>query len=99
MAAYIITQVDVHDPETFDKYRAQAGPVLAKFGGEFLARGGRMEVLEGAWPFPRGVIIRFRDRQAAKAWHGSPEYGAIKKLRHASATANMIVVDGVDAGQ
>ncbi len=99
MTAYIITQVDVHDPDTFDKYRQQAGPVLAKFGGEFLVRGGNMEVLEGDWPYPRGVIIRFPDRDAAKNWHGSAEYGKIKKLRHASATANMVVVDGIDAGE
>lgn len=98
MTAYIITQVDVYDPETFDKYRAKAGPVLAKFGGEFLVRGGRMEVLEGEWPFPRGVVIGFADRETAKRWHDSAEYGEIKKLRHASAHANMIVVDGVDAG-
>lgn len=96
MTAYIITQVDVHDPETFDKYRAKAGPVLAKFSGEFLVRGGRMEVLEGDWPYRRGVIIRFPDRDAAKRWHESVEYGAIKTLRHASAKANMVVVDGID---
>jgi len=73
--------------------------VLARFGGEFLVRGGRMEVLEGTWAYPRGVIIRFPDRETAKRWHESTEYGKIKKLRHASATANMIVVDGIDAGQ
>lgn len=99
MAAYVITQVDVDDPETFEKYRAQAGPVLARLGGEFLVRGGRMEVLEGAWPYARGVIIGFRDREAAKKWHESQEYGKIKTLRHAAATANMIVVDGRDAGE
>lgn len=99
MTAYIITQVNVHDLETFDQYRQKAGPVLAKFGGEFLVRGGRMEVLEGAWPYPRGVLIKFPDRETAKRWHASAEYGEIKTLRHASAKANMIVVDGVDAGQ
>lgn len=98
MTAYIITQVDVHDPETFDAYRQKAGPVLAKFGGEFLVRGGAMEVLEGNWAYPRGVIIKFPDMATAKAWHSSPEYGEIKTLRHASAAANMIVVDGIDAG-
>lgn len=96
MAAYIITQVHVHDPETFEKYREQAGPVLAGFGGRFLVRGGAMEVLEGDWPYPRGVIIEFPDTDAAKTWHDSPEYGEIKTLRHASAKANMIVVEGAE---
>ena len=99
MTAYIITQVDVHDPRTFDQYRAKAGPVLARFGGEFLVRGGKMEVLEGDWPYGRGVIIKFRDRTSAKKWHESAEYGEIKTLRHASAKANMVVVDGIDAGK
>ncbi|MGH6661874.1 MAG: DUF1330 domain-containing protein [Rhodospirillales bacterium] len=99
MTAYIITQVDVHDLETFERYRQLAGPVLARFGGEFLVRGGAMEVLEGTWAYPRGVILRFPDRATAKKWHESAEYGKIKKLRHASATANMIVVDGIYAGE
>jgi uncharacterized protein (DUF1330 family) len=97
MAAYIIVQVEVTDPETFETYRAQVPASLQPFGGEYIVRGGDMEVLEGEWPIPRCVVLKFPDMVAAKAWHASPEYEGPKALRQASANANMVVVDGIDA--
>jgi uncharacterized protein (DUF1330 family) len=95
MAAYIIVQVGVRDKEKFETYRHQVPATLKKFGGEFIVRGGALEVLEGAWAHPRCVVIRFPDMKSAKTWHASPEYAGPKALREASADANMIVVDGV----
>ena len=95
MAAYIVTQIEITDPETFETYRAQVPPILEKYGGEFIVRGGDREVLEGDWPWRRMVILKFPDREAAKAWHASAEYQGPKALRQAASKANMIVVDGV----
>ena len=95
MAAYIVTQIEITDPETFETYRAQVPPILEKYGGEFIVRGGDREVLEGDWPWSRRVILKFPDREAAKAWHASAEYQGPKALRQAASKANMIVVDGV----
>ena len=95
MAAYIVIQIEISDPETYDTYRAQVPPILEQYGGEFLVRGGDREVLEGEWPWPRVVILKFPDREAAKAWHASAEYQGPKALRQASANANMIIVEGV----
>ena len=95
MAAYIVTQIEITDPETFETYRAQVPPILEKYGGEFIVRGGDREVLEGDWPWLRMVILKFPDREAAKAWHASAEYQGPKALRQAASKANMIVVDGV----
>ena len=68
MAAYVIVQVDVTDPDTFDTYRAQVPATLEPFGGAYIVRGGAMEVLEGDWPVPRCVVIEFPDLESAKAW-------------------------------
>ena len=95
MAAYIIVQVGVTDPEAFETYRSQVPATLEKHGGEFIVRGGDMEVLEGEWAHPRSVVIKFPDSESAKAWWASPEYEGPKALRQASADANMIVVEGV----
>ncbi len=95
MAAYIIVQIDVTDPETFETYRAQVPATLEPYGGEFIVRGGDMEVLEGEWAVPRVVVLKFPDREAAKAWYASPEYEGPMALRQTSANVNMIVVDGV----
>ena len=47
MPAYAIVQVDVNDADEYAKYAVLAGPAVAKYGGEFLARGGEVEVMEG----------------------------------------------------
>lgn len=95
MAALIIVQVEVTDPETFETYRQQVPATLEPYGGEYLVRGGAMEVLEGEWPWPRCVVLRFPDVASAKAWHGSKAYAGPKDLRRSASLGNMIVVEGV----
>ena len=36
---YVVSQVDVTDPEAFEKYRSQVPQVTEGFGGQYLARG------------------------------------------------------------
>ena len=95
MAAYIIVQINVTDPETFETYREQVPATLEGFGGEYIVRGGEMEVLEGEWAAPRCVVLKFPDMASAKAWHTSDVYAGPKDLRHKSAETNAIVVAGI----
>lgn len=73
MAAYAIVQVDVHNADEYAKYAERAGPAVAKYGGEFLARGGDVAVMEGT-SRARCVIVRFADMATAKAFYHGPEY-------------------------
>jgi uncharacterized protein (DUF1330 family) len=73
VTVYAIVQVDVKDAEEYAKYAQLAGPAVAKFGGEFLARGGAVEVMEGETR-DRCVIIRFADMETAKAFYHGPDY-------------------------
>jgi uncharacterized protein (DUF1330 family) len=41
------------------------------------------------------VVIAFDSAEKAKAWEDSPEYGAIKPIRHSSATSRVFIVEGV----
>ena len=95
MAAYLIVQVDITDPDTFEEYKKQVPGTLAAYGGEYIVRGGEIDVLEGEWPMPRLVIIRFSSMAQARKWYRSPEYERPHKLREASARANLVLVDGV----
>jgi len=47
MAAYVITFLDVTDPNAFEEYRRAAGPTFAPYGGKPIVVDGRFEVLEG----------------------------------------------------
>jgi uncharacterized protein (DUF1330 family) len=95
MAAYLVAQVRIHDPETYQRYREAVPPLVDRFGGRFRARGGELEVLEGEWRFPRLVIIEFASRDAARLFYDSPEYQKILPLRQRASESNVVIVEGV----
>jgi uncharacterized protein (DUF1330 family) len=97
-AAYLIVESRITDPEQFKHYMAAAPEVVKAFGGEYLVRGGRLEVLEGDWQPPRMTVLRYPSFDAAKAMYDSPGYVAARALRAgATAVFNMVLVEGVDA--
>ena len=94
MAAYIIAEVEVTDPETYQSYRAQTPGVVARYGGRFIVRGGAAETLEGDGPPGRLVVLEFPDLAAARRFYDSPEYQAIIGIRHRAANSRIVLVDG-----
>ena len=95
MAAYIVVEVDVHDTERYENYKTMVPPSLEAYGGRFLVRGGKVETLEGDWAPQRFVMVQFPSLEQAKAWWASEGYADAKALRQATATTQMIVVEGV----
>ncbi|MBV9355499.1 MAG: DUF1330 domain-containing protein [Chloroflexi bacterium] len=95
MAAYIIADVEISDPEGYAGYTSQVPGTLAPFGGEFVVRGGHADVLEGGWRPKRLVVIRFPDRQHAEGWYQSAAYQAILPIRHQHSQGSVLCVDGV----
>ncbi len=96
MAAYVIAQVDVNDPERYVEYRTMVPASIEAYGGKFIARGGNAEVLEGDKQLPqRLVIIEFESMERAKAWWASEEYREAKALRQATSTGTLFLVDGM----
>lgn len=95
MAAYILAQLDVHDPEMFERYREKVAPLVEAFGGRYIVRGGEITPLEGELPQSRLVIIEFQDREAAKRWYFSDAYQGILSLRLDSAHGTAVIVDGI----
>jgi uncharacterized protein (DUF1330 family) len=94
MAAYVIADVNVKNPEIYQDYRKQVLATIEKYGGRFVARGGEHEVLEGAWRPHRVVILEFPDMAAARKWYRSPEYAPLIKLRQTASDGNLVVVAG-----
>jgi len=95
MATYAVVQVDVKDAEAYAKYAELAGPAVVKYGGEFLARGGQVEVMEGTTK-ARCVIIRFADMQTAKAFYHGPEYQEALSFALPASERDYKFVEGVD---
>ena len=95
MAGYVIVEIEVTDPVGYEEYKNLAGATVAKYGGKYIVRGGRTEVLEGDWNPKRIVLLEFESAQRAKEWLNCQEYREPRKMRHRTAKTNMIVVEGV----
>jgi uncharacterized protein (DUF1330 family) len=94
MTAYLIAVETVHDEAMFAEYRKQVVATVEAFGGRFIARGGKLTVIEGEWQHPRTVIIEFPTREAAEGWYKSPDYQKIVGLRLKSTSGNLVILDG-----
>jgi uncharacterized protein (DUF1330 family) len=95
MPAYVIAEMDIHDPERYKRYTDAVPDVIAQHGGRFVARGGDLAVLEGGWQPKRLVVLEFEDLETAKRWYESAEYQEIKRLRDGAADLRIVAVEGV----
>ncbi len=95
MPAYVIVDINVTDPVRYEEYKKCAAPTVELYGGKYIARGGKTEVLEGDWSPNRLVILQFESAEQAKKWLNSEEYREPRCLRHQTAISNMVMVEGV----
>jgi len=95
MAAYLIGEIDVTDPATYDDYRKQVAGTLTRYGGRFAVRGGKVESLEGGWAPKRIVVLEFPSLEQAQNWYRSPEYAPLIALRQRASRGKLILVEGV----
>ena len=95
MAAYVIVDIEVTNPEAYEEYRKQVPPLVAKYGGKYLTRGGEMEMLEGDWTPKRLVVLEFPSFERAKEFYESDEYRPVKEIRLNSTNSKMVLVEGV----
>ena len=55
MTAYLIVQQTIRDATKLEEYRTKVAPMLARYEGRFLTRGGRHKLLEGTCHLPDQV--------------------------------------------
>lgn len=93
--AYILAQIEVTNPQQYAEYTKHTPALIEKAGGKFVARGGRIETLEGAAAKGRVVVIEFPSFERAKAFYDSAEYQALKKMRAGAANVQFVLVEGM----
>ena len=93
-AGYVIAQINVTDPEAYKAYVAAVSPIVEKFGGEYLVRGGAAQHFEGERIGERTVVIRFPTLQAATEWYHSEEYAPVRAMRLAASNGLQTIVEG-----
>ena len=94
MAVYAVVNIRITDPDRYAEYIEQAPPTIAHYGGRYLARGGKVEVLEGEWTPQRLVILEFESMERLNEWYNSPEYAPLKQVRGETTVSDFVVVEG-----
>jgi len=95
MTAYVISEIEVRDPEGFEAYRTLAAKTIAHYGGRYLVRGGKAELAEGNLPPKSIVVVEFPTMARLKEWYASPEYAEALKIRADALERRLVFVEGV----
>ena len=96
MTAYVLAQIRINDPDSYQNYLAGFMPIFERHGGELLATSKNQTiVVEGNWAYPATVIMKFPSLDAARAWCDDPDYQALAEHRHRAADANLVIVEGL----
>jgi uncharacterized protein (DUF1330 family) len=96
MPAYIVGDIHITDPDTYQAQVPTALATVARFGGRIVAGGGKIELLDGG-PMPeRIVIIEFPDAETARRWYRSDDYQSALKVRLSSSHGRLLLIEGVE---
>jgi len=95
MPAYMLIRIAVDDPAQLKEYQLAAPPIVEKYRGKFIVRGGAAVTLEGQADSRRIVAIEFPELSDVQAFYHSPEYTEARKLREGIGSFEAIAVDGV----
>jgi uncharacterized protein (DUF1330 family) len=95
MAAYVIAEIDITDPAAYEDYRRQVPEVIARYGGKYIVRGGKVEALEGGWSPKRIAVVEFPSMEQALKFYRSPEYAPLLRIRQKASRGKLVIVEGV----
>jgi uncharacterized protein (DUF1330 family) len=90
---WIALYTKIENLDNLKKYAESATPVIKKYGGIPLVRGGKYKVLSGD-EFPRTVIWEFPSFQKAINCHDSKEYLDGWALAKNTTIRNLQIVEG-----
>jgi uncharacterized protein (DUF1330 family) len=96
MPAYLIGDVTVKDPTAYEQYRSQVGDLIAKHRGEYIVRGGEIEVVSGDWQPNRLIVLRFPNKTAVRAYLDDPVFHRLGELRRRAIKSQIVMVEGVE---
>ncbi len=92
---YLIARAIVTNPTAWAAYAERATDAANHYGGQYLARGGRSEVVEGEGR-ARNIVIEFESFDAARAYAHSEQYAQARKLRENAGIIDIVVVEGAE---
>ena len=90
---WIAVYKDLKNADNIKMYAEKATPAIKKYNGKILARGGKVETIEGT-PSPRTVLIEFPNMQEALKCYHSDEYQEAMKIGKGEFNRHIQIVEG-----
>lgn len=94
MPGYILLNADVTDQAGYEEFKRLAEVLIPKFGGRYLARGGKVETVEGEW-LPRIVLLEFPSFDEAMDFYNSEGYKEAQDIRLRTSISRVAIFEGV----
>ena len=93
---YLVVDVKIDDVEAYGKYKEKVKPLIESYGGQYLSRGGEINVLENElWEHTRRVLVKFPGKESAMNWYNCADYQALKKIRIDNASSTSLITEGL----
>lgn len=94
MSVYIVMESRVLNLEVYDQYLRLVPPIVERYGGRYLVRGGKITPLGNKdWQPERMIILEFPAMENIQKWLASPEYQEIAPLRERGADVRAVVLE------
>ena len=94
MPVYLLIEISVEDHELYAEYTAQVLPLVERYGGNYLIRGGGVFPVSGDWRPERLVLVQFETMDVVQDFLTSPEYQALIPLRQRACSSRSIIAEG-----
>lgn len=94
MTHYVVVQLAPTNEETLKRYYAVGGAAVKKHGGQAIAGGLEVKVLEenGGAGAPVKVLLGFPSAEAAQSWIDDPELAEVHALRRSGAETKITLL-------
>jgi uncharacterized protein (DUF1330 family) len=94
MAAYLVANYRITNPEGYNDYLSTVGPTLEPYGGELIVADFESVIVEGS-PFPVTIVVKFPSKRSADDWYRSEEYQQLVHLRTDNTEGFVVFADGI----
>jgi uncharacterized protein (DUF1330 family) len=96
MPVYLLIEINVQDHELYAEYTLQVLPLVERYGGRYLVRGGEVFPVSGDWHPERLVLVQFETMDLVQDFLTSSEYQALIPLRQRASSSRSVIVEGCE---
>ncbi len=97
MKYYMLVEIDITDPAWVAGYIRDVTPMVERFGGVYLSRTTKLELIEGDRSVPHVVgLVEWPSKAAATDFYHSEDYRPYREARMAGTRSSIMLIAAED---